>query len=327
MAFAVDVEIIDLPLIRDLDVNGKSIISTSNGNIVFAPNGSGNVLVTLGTGYLSADTSQQFKLHPAGNDGLAHIQVGGSKYLQFGVSALNLGGSYDLRFFSDTPAEGAIFSTQTIGIEPDTGDIWLYTGSINIDSDSEAIVWGEGQDASIYYDGTNLVCAPRLVGTGSFKVLSGLVLPNGAGGPTISGVGQIGVDSTSATLNFHDGTAERTLSPVRQISITVENPGSAEDLSIILADRAITITKIRAVLVGSSTPSVTWTVRHGSDRSAAGTEVVTGGTTTTSTTTGDSVMSFNDATVAADSWIWLESTAKSGTVTLITVTIFYREDA
>ena len=69
-----------------------------------------------------------------------------------------------------------------------------------------------------------------------------------------------------------------------------------------------------AVLRGSSTPSVTWTVRKGSDRSATGTEVVTGGTTTTSTTTGSVVTSFNSATIAASDFVWLRTTAKSGTV-------------
>jgi len=105
-------------------------------------------------------------------------------------------------------------------------------------------------------------------------------------------------------------------------SITIPDPTNAEDLSLFYADEAWTITKIVAVLVGSSTPSVTWTVRKGSDRSAAGTEVVTSGTTTTSTTTGSVVTSFNSATIAAADFVWLETTAKSGTVNQLHVTIF-----
>ncbi|KKL68158.1 hypothetical protein LCGC14_2127760, partial [marine sediment metagenome] len=71
-----------------------------------------------------------------------------------------------------------------------------------------------------------------------------------------------------------------------------------------------------------STPSVTWTIRHhATDRNNAGNAVVTAGTTTTSTTTGSDVTSFDDATIPADSYIWLETTAKSGTVTEIHVTL------
>lgn len=104
-------------------------------------------------------------------------------------------------------------------------------------------------------------------------------------------------------------------------SITVEDPGAAEDITIAFTNKAITITEIRAVLIGSSTPSVTWTIRHNAtDRSAAGNEVVTGGTTTTSTTSGSDVTSFNDATIPADSFIWLETTAQSGTVTELHIT-------
>ncbi|RKY69316.1 MAG: hypothetical protein DRQ02_01265, partial [Candidatus Latescibacterota bacterium] len=110
-------------------------------------------------------------------------------------------------------------------------------------------------------------------------------------------------------------------------SITIENPSSSEDISIAFTNRAITITEMRAVLIGSATPSVTWTIRHNAtDRSAAGNEVVTGGTTTTSTTSGSDVTSFNDPTIPADSFIWLETTAQSGTVTEIHISIIYTVD-
>lgn len=107
--------------------------------------------------------------------------------------------------------------------------------------------------------------------------------------------------------------------------ITVESPGSAEDMSMFFTDTAITVTKMVAVMVGSS-PSVTWTIRHSTDRNATGNQVVTGGTTTTSTTTGSTVTSFNDATIPANSFVWLETTAKSGTVTSMNITIFYTVD-
>lgn len=113
--------------------------------------------------------------------------------------------------------------------------------------------------------------------------------------------------------------------PTLSFSKSLENPSATEDASIGATPVAITITKMYAVLVGSSTPSVTWTIRHGTDRSAAGAEVVTGGTTTTAIN-GSTVTSFNDATIVADSYIWLETTAQSGTVLELLVTIIYTED-
>jgi hypothetical protein len=109
-------------------------------------------------------------------------------------------------------------------------------------------------------------------------------------------------------------------------SIIVENPTGSEDLSFFFTDVPITITQIRAVLVGSGGPSVTWTIRHDTDRSAAGVEVVTGGTVTTDGTVGSDITTFDDPTIAADSHIWLETTAQAGTVNQIIITVFYDED-
>jgi len=108
--------------------------------------------------------------------------------------------------------------------------------------------------------------------------------------------------------------------------VGIESPTSSEDITMFFTDDAITITQMNAVLRGSSTPSVTWTIRHDTDRSATGNEVVTSGTATTSTTTGSEVTSFNDETIPAGSWVWLETTAQSGTVDEINVTIEYTID-
>jgi hypothetical protein len=109
-------------------------------------------------------------------------------------------------------------------------------------------------------------------------------------------------------------------------SITVEDPGATEDISIFFSNIAITVVEMRAVVRGS-TPSVTWTVRHhATDRSNAGSEVVSSGTTTTSQTAGSDVTSFSDPTIPADSFVWLETTAQTGTVDELHVTIFFTQD-
>ena len=116
------------------------------------------------------------------------------------------------------------------------------------------------------------------------------------------------------------------LSKHPEYRIYIETPSGSEDISISFTNRAITVTEIRAVVIGS-TPSVTWTIRHhATDRSNAGNEVVTGGTETTSQTSGSDVTAFDDETIAADSFIWLETTAMSGTVSELHVSIIYTID-
>jgi hypothetical protein len=164
-------------------------------------------------------------------------------------------------------------------------------------------------------------------GTGvyDFGGATSFEIPNGAGGTTIDATGEVTIDSTSRTFNFYDGTAEAVVNPVMSKSITIENPTASEDISMFYTDDAITITKIVFVITGST--SVTTTIRHSTDRSATGNEVVTSGTTVNSGTTGNVVTTFNDATVPADSFVWLETTALSGTPTSLNVTVFYRQDA
>lgn len=111
----------------------------------------------------------------------------------------------------------------------------------------------------------------------------------------------------------------------RTRAVTIEAPSGAEDLTLFYTDIAITITRILAVVVGSS-PSVTFTIRHGADRSATGTEVVTGGSVCTSETTGLDITSFDDATIPAESHVWIETTATGGTPDSFTATLFYNED-
>ncbi len=161
-------------------------------------------------------------------------------------------------------------------------------------------------------------------GVHDFGGATSLEIPNGAGGTTVNDAGEICIDTTSKTFNFYEGAAERVLNPILSKSITIESPTAAEDISLFYTDDAITITKIVFVITGAT--SVTTTVRHHTDRNNAGNEVVTGGTVANNSTTGNVVTSFNDATVPADSFLWIETTALSGTPTSVNITIFYTQD-
>lgn len=171
-----------------------------------------------------------------------------------------------------------------------------------------------------------------LAGTGngtSAFFSSSLRIPNG---PTFGNVstaltadGHIAAIDSPTHYLFRTNGVNYALNPEISRPITVEGPSASEDLPLFKTKRAITITQISALVDGTS-PSVTWTIRHALDRSAAGTEVVTGGTTTTNETTGDDITSFDDATIPANSNVWLETTAKSGTVLALNLTLFWTHD-
>jgi len=109
-------------------------------------------------------------------------------------------------------------------------------------------------------------------------------------------------------------------------SVTIESPDSSEDVTLFFTPVALTISEIRAVLRGVTNPSVSWTLRYDPDRDAVGTEVITGGNTTTDTNTGDDITVIDEPSIPADSFIWLETTAQSGTVNTVHITIRYTEE-
>lgn len=222
--------------------------------------------------------------------------------------------------------------TGDLRINSDTSTTEIYRGGGWVDLESGGAPVG-AQYVTLATDGT--LTSERVLTAGT-----GLDLTDAGAGGAITidlDLSEFSTDSTpdqdADTLTTYDNSASgqkkillRRAGFLRRASMTIDYPSSSEDASIFYTTQAITITKMVAVLIGSSTPSVTWTVRFNSDRSATGTEVVTSGTTTTSTTTGSSVTSLNDGTIDAGSFVWLETTAQSGTVTQLHVTIEYTVD-
>ena len=109
------------------------------------------------------------------------------------------------------------------------------------------------------------------------------------------------------------------------ISATIENPTDSEDKCISYTFNDITIQEIQVVVVGTS-PSVTIDPYFTSDRSSSGTDILNSPTVITNTTTGQNITSFNDATVPIDNFIIFKTTAQSGTVDEINITIRYTID-
>ncbi len=106
-------------------------------------------------------------------------------------------------------------------------------------------------------------------------------------------------------------------------TFTLESPTATEDITIFRTDVAITVQEVIAVSVGTS-PSTTYQLKFSTDRNAAGTALTTSAATT-STTTGN-VATLSTAAIPADSWIWLETTAASGTSVRLTIDIRYTID-
>ena len=106
-------------------------------------------------------------------------------------------------------------------------------------------------------------------------------------------------------------------------TFTLQEPTTSDDITVFRTDVAITVQEVIACSTGT-TPSTTYQLKHSTDRSNTGNDLTTSAATT-SITTGDSA-SLSDVTIPADSWVWLETSAATGTGVYLTIDIRYTED-
>jgi hypothetical protein len=103
--------------------------------------------------------------------------------------------------------------------------------------------------------------------------------------------------------------------------ISIDSPTNSEDITIFRAPAALTLTRLDCVIVGGT--SVGYTIRYAADRSATGTQAPSGTITCSSTSTGTATTSLSNTAVSAGDWVWLETSAVSGTVNNFAVTVTY----
>lgn len=103
-------------------------------------------------------------------------------------------------------------------------------------------------------------------------------------------------------------------------SMTVAGPKTNDSFTIFRTDTETTISSVVAVVSGSS-PSVTYEIRYGANRSGSGTLAIVADTVI-NTTTGDTATVQNQP-IPANSYVWLVVTAVSGTVGELNVTLAF----
>jgi len=100
--------------------------------------------------------------------------------------------------------------------------------------------------------------------------------------------------------------------PMTPLVLSMPSPQVNDRRILLRAPQAQTISRVDAVLTGGTSPSVSFSLRHGADVSAAGTSATTDPITVTSTTTGSESTSFQSPEIPAGDWLWLQVTEVSG---------------
>jgi hypothetical protein len=131
-------------------------------------------------------------------------------------------------------------------------------------------------------------------------------------------------DAGSVTV-IDDGVGGITVSgsPHSLVTVTViDLPSDDENVTIMRTTSAITLQSLYAVVAGGGAPTVSWTVKHDTQRNAGGTAVVSAGTTTTDKAEGDVITVMDNPVIAANKWVWLQTTVTGGSPQELTVELF-----
>jgi hypothetical protein len=105
------------------------------------------------------------------------------------------------------------------------------------------------------------------------------------------------------------------------LAVSIASPQTNDRRILVRAPQALSISRVDAVLSGGTSPSVSLSLRHGADVSAAGTAVATDPLSVTSTTAGNAITNFAIPDIPAGHWLWLQLTAVSGLPQALTVSI------
>lgn len=104
-----------------------------------------------------------------------------------------------------TSGAGTLGNPLTLRVRAGTSS---FGGNVQMNGDNVSTIYGAGQDASIYYDGTNFVFNPKLVGTGYVDILGALQLDAGTSTSNVKVGGKL---TTNTTAVGNVGTGEDNL--------------------------------------------------------------------------------------------------------------------
>jgi hypothetical protein len=105
--------------------------------------------------------------------------------------------------------------------------------------------------------------------------------------------------------------------------VSMPSPQANDRRILLRAPQALTISRIDAVLTGGSSLSISFSLRHGADVSAAGTAVTSTPMTVSSTTTGATTTNLLNPQLPDDHWLWLEITSVSGSPAALSVVVAF----
>jgi hypothetical protein len=102
-------------------------------------------------------------------------------------------------------------------------------------------------------------------------------------------------------------------------SLTIAYPVAGDNLTLFYSQVDTTLLQVAAILRGTSSPSVTYSLKYAANRSSVGTAATA--STTVSSTTSASMATVQNMPIPANNFLWLEISAISGNPTELSITV------
>lgn len=138
------------------------------------------------------------------------------------------------------------------------------------------------------------------------------------GGTLVAGA--VYYSTTENGLKFYTGSGWYLSGLIDPKALIIQNPTGSDNVTLFYNTQALPISSIVSLVRGTS-PSITFEVLWDSNRNGSGTSAVAGGITVTNSTTGLVTTSLSNTTIPANRFVWVRTTARSGTVTEFSVTL------
>lgn len=336
----------------DDSLTGNRIVDLNSNTLTFS---NGNVLVTgtVDGRDISVDGTKLDTISTNADVTLDEISAGTNITISPTGVISSSGGSVDTIYSAD----GTLSGNRTVDLN--SNSLTFTGGNINI-TDNNKLTFGTGGDLEIYHDASSSYIEDK--GQGNLILLSdgpdGIILGKGAvasfermvralpdagvelyhnnnlrlltrnagvditGNLEVTGLvdgRNVANDGTKLDTIETGATTDQTLSK----GLTLEEPTAGDDITIFRTDVAITVQEVIAVSTGTS-PNTTYSISYSVDRSATGTTLVAS-TSTSGTVNGD-VATITNTSIPANSFVWFECSASSGTSVYLSLDVRYTED-
>jgi hypothetical protein len=178
--------------------------------------------------------------------------------------------------------------------------------------------------------GSGLISGNIIVGAGSSAVGTSAIAISGANISTAGNVTANIITGNNLTVTDFVTTNFTVSGNVsgfsKEVFLHLDALADSMNRGVIYVTSAVTVKNLKGVHTGSglSSPSIVLTFKHGTDRTSGSTIEAVTVTSSTTGTADDGTLT--DATVPAGSWIWVETSGKSGTTADLELVVRYTHD-